>query len=104
MSGEDLKEAANFFSVSNSAPVLHAPSSPFDFANLQNALPVVNHQRLQPAMSQQPVQSNLSGSAWASDFMSFQQTRPGSTSERVVTASPSFGVQNPQQPLQNPGL
>jgi len=108
VSSENLKDAANFFSASNSAPLLHAPSPPFDLANLRNALPIVSHQSLRglvksPDMPQQTAQPNLSGAAWASDFMNFQQTQPSFSSGQVVTTPSSIGVQNVQQPLQNPG-
>ena len=108
VSNENLKEAANFFSASNSTPLLHTPSPPFDLANLRNALPVVGHQSLRglvksPDMLQQMGQSNQSGAAWASDFTNFQQTQPSSSSRQVMT-TPSVGVQNVQQPIQNSGL
>lgn len=110
VSSENLKEAANFFSTSNSTPLLHTPSSPFDFASLKNGLPVVSHQSPQlpmslPEMLQKTTQSGLSGAAWASDFMSFQQAQPSSPSKQVTATLPPVGMQNvQQQPLQNPGL
>ncbi|KAF9653810.1 TPR-like protein [Thelephora ganbajun] len=110
VSSENLKEAANFFSTSSSAPVLHTPSSPFDFANLKNALPTVNHQSLQvsmsfPEMLQRQTQFSSSGTAWASDFMNFQQTQPSSSSKQTIATPPSVvGVQNIQhQSLRNSG-
>ena len=109
VSSENLKEAANFFSTSHPAPLLHTPSAPFDFSSLKNVLPVVNHQRLQspmtfPDMAQQTIPPNLSGVAWASDFMDFQQTQPSSSSKQAMSTPPSVMALNVrQQPLQNHG-
>ena len=108
VSSENLKEAVNFFSASNSAPLLHTPSPPFNLAGLRNALPIVSHQSLRglvksPDISQQTAQPNLSGAAWASDFMNFQQIQPSSSSRQVVTTPSPVGVQNVQQPLHSPG-
>jgi len=110
VSSENLKEASNFFSTSNSTPLLHTPLSPFEFSSLRNALPGVNHQSPQlpmqfPEMLQEKAQSDSPGATWASDFMNFQHTRPTSSSKQVMATPPSVGTQHvQQQPLQNPGL
>lgn len=110
VSSENIKEATSFFSASNPTPLLHTPSSPFDFASLNNALPVVNHQGPHvpmplPEMLRQNTQPKLSGAAWASDFMNFQQTQPNSSSKQVAATPPPIGMQSAQQrPLQNHGL
>lgn len=107
ISNENIKEAANFFSASNSAPLLHTPSSPFNFSSLENALPAIHHRTLQapksfPEVMQETPQPNLSGAAWASDFMNFQ-TQLSSPSQQVMVTPPSVGVQTAQRPsVQNP--
>lgn len=107
LSSENIKEAASFFSASNSAPLLHTPPSSFDFSDLQNALPTINHQGLQAPKSFPEIQqqsTNLSAPAWASDFMSFQQTQ-SSSSKQLMATPPSVRVQTAQrQTFQNPGL
>jgi hypothetical protein len=106
---ENLKEAADFFSAPNSAPLRHTSLSPFDFSSLKNAFPVT-HQNPQvhmpfPDMLQGTIRSHSPGAAWASDFMSFQQTRPSSPSKQAMATPPSVMTQNvQQQALQNPGL
>jgi len=107
VSTENLKEATNFFSPSDSPALLQTPLSLFEFSSLKNALPVVNHQSLQvpmsfPEMLQETTKSDSSGAAWASDFMNFQ---PTSSSKQTIATRPSVRTQNvQQQPLQNPGL
>lgn len=109
ISSENINEAANFFSTSSSAPLLHTPSSPFNFSNLKDALPAIDHRGLYapksfPEMLHEPTQSSLSGAAWASDFMNFQQTQPNAPQQMMATP-PSVSVQTAQRPtIQNPGL
>ena len=108
LSSENIKEAANFFSASNSAPLLHTPPSSFDFSDLQNALPTINHQGLQAPNSFPEIQrqsTNSSGPAWASDFINFQQRTQSSSSPQVMATPPSVRVQTAQrQTFSNPGL
>jgi len=103
---ENLKEAASFFSTSGSVPQLHTASPSFDFSNFKSALPAASQQVPVsfPEMLHRPAQSNSSGTAWASDFMNFQQTQPSSSSKQVMTVPPSISAQNVQQQhLQNSG-
>lgn len=109
MSSENIKEAANFFSTSNSAPLLHAPPSPFNLSDLENALPAINLLGLQahksfPEMPQESAKSNLSGPTWVSDFTNFQQTQLSSP-RQVMASPPSVREQGAQrQGFQPSGL